>query len=113
MKRRYSSPEKLAQIQASNRRWAKNNWPRQREINKRTAARQPEKVRARWELNNAIRKGLLTRLPCERCGDPKSQGHHDDYSKPLDVHWMCRRCHWAEHRKSAAGIAAAKAEGRL
>jgi len=55
-------------------------------------AREPEKYKARTAVKNAIRDGRLVRLPC-KCGNPKSQAHHHDYSKPLDVEWLCFKCH--------------------
>lgn len=55
----------------------------------------PEKYKARTAVNNALRDGRLKKEPC-RCGEVKVQAHHDDYSKPLDVRWVCRRCHWVE-----------------
>ena len=58
----------------------------------------PEKYRARYLMSNAIRDGRLKRLPCEKCGDPKSHGHHYDYSKPLDVQWLCGDHHKEIHR---------------
>lgn len=59
----------------------------------------PNKYRARTKLNHAVRDGHIERLPCEKCGEPKSDGHHRDYRKPLDVKWLCRRCHYIEHGK--------------
>jgi hypothetical protein len=41
----------------------------------------------------AISDGTLVQQPCEKCGKRKSEAHHDDYSKPLDVHWLCRFHH--------------------
>lgn len=46
-----------------------------------------------------IKIGELTRLPCEVCGNEKSEAHHDDYEKPLEVRWLCRK-HHAEHHKT-------------
>ncbi|MGA3803743.1 hypothetical protein ACI2T7_03570 [Ralstonia nicotianae] len=52
----------------------------------------------------AIKKGILSRPDaCSKCGSsPKTkdgrsaiQGHHADYSKPLDVEWLCPKCHRA------------------
>jgi len=53
----------------------------------------PEKYRAHTAVGNAIRDGRLKRLPCEVCGEVKAEAHHDDYSKPLDVRWLCFRHH--------------------
>lgn len=60
--------------------------------------RNPEKAKARTTLGNAVRSGILERFPCEVCGEKKTQGHHEDYTKPLDVRWLCRKCHAAHHR---------------
>lgn len=57
----------------------------------------PEKARAHNAVSNAIRCGKLKRKPCEVCGSERSHGHHHDYSKPLDVRWLCAAHHQAEH----------------
>lgn len=47
----------------------------------------------------AIKTGKLVRGPCEACGATESvHGHHDDYSKPLDVNWLCEECHPSLHK---------------
>ena len=60
-------------------------------------AKHPERNRARSRVASALRSGLLHRLPCKLCGSEKSQAHHEDYLKPLDVEWLCFVCH-REHR---------------
>lgn len=40
----------------------------------------------------------LVKSPCSICGDLKSKAHHDDYAKPLDVIWLCRKHHINRHR---------------
>ena len=57
----------------------------------------PEKVRAHRILNKAIKKGLIKRLPCEVCKAKRVHAHHDDYSKPLKVRWLCPVHHKAIH----------------
>ena len=57
----------------------------------------PEKYKARNAVNNAIRDKKLFRSPCRVCGNLKSQAHHHDYSKPLDVDWLCFKCHRTLH----------------
>jgi len=44
-------------------------------------------------VSNAIRDGRLSRQPCEVCQAPEAQAHHADYSKPLEVRWLCFRHH--------------------
>jgi hypothetical protein len=59
----------------------------------------PEKRAAHLMVGNAIASGLLERRPCEMCGDVRSHGHHHDYSKPLEVSWLCSKHHKAEHSR--------------
>jgi hypothetical protein len=61
--------------------------------------RNPIKKAASTAVGNAIRDGRMTRQPCEVCGQEKAQAHHDDYSKPLDVRWLCTTHHaeWHKH----------------
>jgi ribosomal protein S27AE len=68
----------------------------------RQMAKAPEKVAARQEVLKALRKGSLVRQPCSICGEAVVQAHHDDYSKPLDVIWLCRTCHDDAHVASKA-----------
>lgn len=61
--------------------------------------RAPEKKRARRIVSNALRDGRLVRQPCETCGTSEDvHAHHDDYAKPLDVRWLCRKHHMLLHR---------------
>jgi ribosomal protein S27AE len=60
--------------------------------------RQPEKDDARHQVAYALRTGRLTKRPCEVCGAGQAQAHHDDYSKPLDVRWLCVPHHNEHHR---------------
>ena len=61
----------------------------------------PEKYRAHYLTTNAVRDGRLEKTPCEVCGENKVEGHHDDYDKPLDVRWLCRKHHLEVHGKEA------------
>lgn len=44
------------------------------------------------------KRGILERKPCEICGE-KAQKHHDDYTKPLEVRWLCPWHHQELHRR--------------
>lgn len=75
-----------------------NEYRKLKERLRRLGPRQRDKIKARKALSDAIRGGKIKRLPCE-CGDPHSEGHHPDYSKPLKVVWLCRKHHRQLHNK--------------
>jgi len=58
-------------------------------------------------LEKAIKKGIVTRMQyCEHCGvrgnfqDGRTaiQAHHPDYNDPLQVMWLCQKCHHKWHK---------------
>ena len=55
----------------------------------------PEKVKARSILNTAVLNGNVIKPKlCSVCNkNKKLDAHHADYSRPLDVKWVCRYCH--------------------
>jgi len=61
-----------------------------------------DKYKARYAVRNALRNGVLKRLPCSSCGAENAEAHHEDYSKPLSVEWLCRKCHGLRHRSRHA-----------
>lgn len=83
---RERSPERRAAKAAHQRAYRRNN---------------PDKIRARCAVSNALRDGRLVKKPCEVCGTTdRVQAHHHDYSKPLDVKWLCFTHHTEnEHGK--------------
>lgn len=70
-----------------------------REYTRRWYYANPERVRAHRLTHKAIRLGQLVRQPCEKCGAQRADAHHSDYAKPLEVRWLCRRCHNHLHEK--------------
>lgn len=69
-----------------------------------------DRERAHRMANRAIATGKLTPKPCERCGFALGvHAHHEDYSKPLDVNWLCTKCHGERHREINAERRARKA----
>ena len=48
-------------------------------------------------VKRAIKHGILTPEPCRICKDVNVVAHHEDYSRPLDVLWYCRRHHSRLH----------------
>lgn len=61
----------------------------------------PERFKANRLLVNAVKRGEIKRQPCFVCGKLKTQGHHPDYSSPLDVVWLCTSHHVQLHVQHA------------
>ena len=59
--------------------------------------RNPEKYAAHIAVGNAVRDGRIKKSGCEVCG-AKAHAHHEDYSKPLEVKWLCATHHAELHR---------------
>ena len=57
------------------------------------------RIKARSDLNHAVRDGKLKREPCSVCGSVKSEAHHEDYKIPLNVIWLCDKHHHEEHSR--------------
>lgn len=61
----------------------------------------PEKWKARRILKEEIRLGNIIKPKyCQGCliENTRIEGHHENYSKPVDVEWLCTRCHATKHR---------------
>jgi len=77
----------------------------------------PEKNRAHWAVYDAVRRGrLLKPDKCTQCGDGRFvlHAHHEDYSRKLDVQWLCPKCHKVadtRRRERAAETATAEQTG--
>jgi len=78
--------------------WQKQNRDKVRATAARWSENHPDRVSARNKVANELKYGRLVKTPCVHCGSTKRvQGHHPDYTKPLEVIWLCQSCHAAEH----------------
>ena len=86
---------------ASNRLYGRNAYinkkDEKKEYSKNYRLRFPEKYKAHCKLNNSLRDRKISKLPCKVCGELKVHAHHADYSKPLDVIWLCSVHHSLVH----------------
>ena len=63
----------------------------------------------------AQRKGVLppvSEMTCERCDKPAEHKHHEDYTRPLQVMYLCAKCHAARHIELGWGWNASGNQGR-
>lgn len=75
---------------------------------KRTKKKHPEKHKAGMKFRYAVRRGKILRPTyCSKCWkySKRIEGHHEDYSKPLDVIWLCRSCHVKIHKQKREPVA--------
>jgi predicted Zn-ribbon and HTH transcriptional regulator len=81
-----STAHGIASVRAAQRKWD--------HLNK-------DKKAAHTILNNAVRDGRVFKPEkCTDCGSSgRIHGHHHDYAAPLDVEWLCQKCHWAKHKE--------------
>jgi len=65
--------------------------------NREYRGRNPEKYKAHGLVSTALSRGKLKKKPCELCGSSNVEAHHNDYSKPLEVRWLCPKHHAIIH----------------
>lgn len=61
--------------------------------------RNRHKRNAHLKLSRAVLKGIVIRkFECEKCTSTiQVEAHHEDYEKPLEVIWLCSKCHHERH----------------
>lgn len=64
----------------------------------------PKKYRAHQMVGYAIKAGNLVAEPCEQCSRVNNtHAHHDDYSRPFNIRWLCPPCHKRWHMENGEG----------
>ena len=56
-----------------------------------------ERLRIKYAVKYALQTGKIKRIPCMICGNENVEGHHPDYSRPIDVVWLCKKHHEEIH----------------
>lgn len=76
--------------------------------NKNYRLKPQNKIKERaWKLTgNALKTGLLIRPnTCSKCNVTcKPEAHHTDYTKPLDITWLCKKCHENTHHLNEGNL---------
>lgn len=98
-RQKYCPPCKPNVRKEKNKLWQHDYYMKNQEQKLETsrAYNKSDKGRAAQKLRDAVRQGLIYRGACEVCGANDAQGHHEDYSKPLEVRWLCPTHHREEH----------------
>lgn len=76
-----------------NSEWHKKNPEKVIDLRRRKAAHS----RVATKLSDAVKSGKIKRGSCIICGQPNAEGHHEDYTKPYDVIWLCSLHHARWH----------------
>lgn len=100
-------PEWREKTRERRQRWRNANRERHRAQQRAWKARNKHKSRASYLVRRAVVHGDIVKPDeCSQCGDGGLiDAHHEDYSRPLDIVWLCRPCHGfrdAERRSRGA-----------
>jgi hypothetical protein len=86
---------RLRRLRANNPGWSTQKNRKWQEAN-------PEKYQAHKAVEKALPRGAITKAPRCRCGTTIGvHAHHDDYSRHLEVMWLCADHHRERHRELA------------
>ena len=105
-RRQRSTPENKEKFKKYYRKWYSEHG-RDRAVDYAEAVREwekrnPEKISAHGKVKYALKVGKIIKpkfcMNCQR--ETRLSGHHRDYTKPLEVLWLCSSCHKLEHSKS-------------
>lgn len=109
-RKKYYQKNKEHLIQ-KNKEWVKNNRDAHREncrrsnkkhyeerldYNTKYRKNNPDKYYAHGKISSAIQQGKIIKPnQCEICGaEGRVEAHHNDYSKPMEIIWCCKKCHY-------------------
>jgi len=75
-------------------------YSREASSNENWRKRNPRKSRAHGIVAYKLKTGEIHKRPCEVCGsEERIHAHHNDYSKPLEINWLCGKHHLKHHKQ--------------
>ena len=89
--------KKTADMAAYLKAWLEANPGYSTQKKKEWYERNRDRLKVRDRVRYALKVGKLVKQPCAECGELEVEGHHPDYSRPLDVIWLCRKHHMEIH----------------
>jgi ribosomal protein S27AE len=81
-RKRGKRPERIKKNVERTREWRRKN---------------PKQASAHRKVAYAVSAGKIKRTACAFCGCAGAEAHHHDYEKPLDITWVCAKCHRRLH----------------
>lgn len=84
-------------ISKRNKIYQEKNPERVEAAKKRYAENNKLKRAAHIIFSNAFRSGKVKKRPCQICKTDIVEAHHFDYTKPLNVIWLCHNHHTKIH----------------
>lgn len=78
--------------------WLRKNPGYSSKAKKKWLKKNRERDLVRQKVKYALKTGKLVKQPCVKCGVKDVDGHHEDYSKPLEVVWLCKFHHREVHQ---------------
>ena len=95
--------EKREYLRTYMQKWRKNNPEKARDLTMKWRVMNREKFKVEQCLQRAVKNGQVKKEDsCSRCNSiGKVMAHHEDYTKPLDIIWLCPLCHVQHHRNKA------------
>lgn len=112
-KKRYENNFEYIQNYEKSRNLNENRKKYKKEYREKFKSKNLQKIKSESILNNVIRDGKIKKPnECELCHKKIPQNacrgslhaHHEDYSKPLDVIWVCPKCHKKIHKNKINSI---------
>ena len=96
-KRGKNGPYLRAQCKACDTAWKNEHRKQVNGYHRKYRAKAMTQAKANQAVRYALDDGTLTRGACIICGSDETEAHHEDYDKPLEVVWLCRRHHADAH----------------
>jgi len=95
-RKRRKSPTGFANMAPAKMRALKQKW----------LTAHPDAALSGYRLRGQVRTGKVRRPSiCANCGvSGYVEGHHENYSRPLDVTWLCRSCHKRRHHEMRVAV---------